>query len=339
MNKDLVREEIAKYMAHRRSEPAKYAEEIAHREAHAEQVRRWTKEQVVQLDAEGLYRFISPLWAMLIWGNKQYVVDKLLSENGLGNIRTELSELMWGDNPVEERWDRFRSRIKGMGPAMMSEILCHVHPKTCPIWNRRARAGLAKLGVDDLPKYDYQVTGQRYVDLAKEMQFIARELREQGLNDADLLSVDYFVWDQLQPDTPLTQTGGGSKGGDQRLDPEQDGETSQFIHNEVRDKLADIGEWLGFSTSVETKVADGSKVDTIWQATIGNMGRVIYVFEVQTRGSIDSLILNLLKSLNNPAVQGVVAVSDAVQLEKSRSMRRALAALAASFVVGTTWRY
>ncbi len=46
------------------------------------------------------------------------------------------------------------------------------------------------------------------------------------------------------------------------------------------------------------------------------MGRVIYVFEVQTKGSIDSLILNLLKSLNNSAVQGVVAVSDIIQLEK-----------------------
>ena len=44
--------------------------------------------------------------------------------------------------------------------------------------------------------------------------------------------------------------------------------------------------------------------------------RVIYVFEVQTKGSVDSLILNLLKSLNNPAVQGVVAVSDKEQLER-----------------------
>ena len=46
------------------------------------------------------------------------------------------------------------------------------------------------------------------------------------------------------------------------------------------------------------------------------MGRIIYVFEVQTKGSIDCLILNLLKSLNNPAVQGVVAVSDLPQLER-----------------------
>ncbi|MCX6265740.1 MAG: hypothetical protein NTW16_00050 [Bacteroidetes bacterium] len=52
------------------------------------------------------------------------------------------------------------------------------------------------------------------------------------------------------------------------------------------------------------------------EATIGNMGRVIYIFEVQTKGSIDSLIVNLLKALNNPAVQGVVAVSDHDQLEK-----------------------
>jgi hypothetical protein len=73
---------------------------------------------------------------------------------------------------------------------------------------------------------------------------------------------------------------------------------------------------LGFTANTEVKVAEGAVVDTVWEATIGNMGRVIYVFEVQTKGSIDSLILNLLKSMNNPAAQGVVAVSDVVQLEK-----------------------
>src|SRR3546814_2661804 len=78
-----------------------------------------------------------------------------------------------------------------------------------------------------------------------------------------------------------------------------DSETAEFIHNEVKDKLADIGQWLGFSSKTEVKVADGSVVDTVWESTIGNMGRVIYVFEVQTKGSIDSLLMNLLKALNN----------------------------------------
>lgn len=317
MNTDLLNAEIAEYVAHRARNPEKYAQANAEREAHADLIRRWTRSEVLKIDEEGLYQLISPLWAMLIWGNKQYVVDKLIDDNGLSNLREELAELVWGSDGVDARWDRFRKRIKGMGPAMMSEILCHIHPRTCPIWNRRARAGLARLSVEDLPKYDYQLTGRKYVELASAMALIANELSAQSEMAADLLTVDYFIWDQLQPDTPLSSTPSTpTKPEKTPQGTSTDAETSEFIHNEVRDKLAEIGEWLGFSTSIEIKVADGSKVDTIWQATIGNMGRVIYVFEVQTKGSIDSLILNLLKSLNNPAVQGVVAVSNAAQLEK-----------------------
>lgn len=89
-----------------------------------------------------------------------------------------------------------------------------------------------------------------------------------------------------------------------------------FIHNDIRDKLADIGRFLGFSSEIEKKIADGAIVDATWEVTIGNMGRVIYVFEVQTSGSIDSLILNLMKAKNNKAVQGIVAVTDQKQIEK-----------------------
>lgn len=45
---------------------------------------------------------------------------------------------------------------------------------------------------------------------------------------------------------------------------------------------------------------------------------IIYVFEVQSHGSMDSLVLNLRKAQSNPAVQAVVAVSDEEQLEKIR---------------------
>ena len=46
------------------------------------------------------------------------------------------------------------------------------------------------------------------------------------------------------------------------------------------------------------------------------MGKAIYVFEVQSKGSIDSLILNLKKAQSNAAVQAVVAVADEGQLSK-----------------------
>lgn len=202
---------------------------------------------------------------------------------------------------------------------MMSEILCHTHPGDCMLWNRRAYVGLNYLGIPNLPRHNYQLTGARYSVLSDIAKQIATEMRSQGLADVSLLTVDYFIWRELQVEENLSQIHKNAIEPMKESEVEQvDQQTSEFIHDEVRDKLADIGVWLGLTSRTEVKVSDGSRVDTVWEQTIGNMGRVIYVFEVQTKGSIDSLILNLLKSINNPAVQGVVAVSDAAQLEKIR---------------------
>jgi len=265
---------------------------------------------------------------MLIWGNKHYVVDKLVENHGLKPVRQALAEFVWGQEPVADRWNKFRKTIKGMGPAMMSEILCHTHPDDCMIWNRRAYVGLNYLGVPNLPRYSYQLTGTRYQALTDVAKQIKAEMTSEGISDVSLLTVDYFIWDELQVEDNLSQIHKEVGGKKQPSEVEHaDKQTSDFIHDEIRDKLADIGAWLGLSSRTEVKVADGSKVDAVWEQTIGNMGRVIYVFEVQTKGSIDSLILNLLKSMNNPAVQGVVAVSDAAQLEKIKKHASGVAGL------------
>lgn len=46
------------------------------------------------------------------------------------------------------------------------------------------------------------------------------------------------------------------------------------------------------------------------------MGKAIYVFEVQSKSFIDSLILNLKKAQSNAAVQAVVAVAYEEQYAK-----------------------
>lgn len=133
-----------------------------------------------------------------------------------------------------------------------------------------------------------------------------------------MLILNTFIWQELQIPSeeciPSKVEVLESKGGKDDL----------FIHNDIRDKLAEIGRCLGFRAEVEKKVADGAVVDTIWEVTIGNMGRVIYVFEVQTSGSIDSLILNLMKAKNNKAVQGIVAVTDEKQIERIKKEITAL---------------
>lgn len=317
MNMDLLRKHIKAYQKRVKADPEKHMGESAERLERRRFYQSWTRERIIGMTVDEFEGYLSMLWAMLIWGNKKYITNKMIEDNGFDVLKNELAELVWGKSSVDVRWDRFRSIIKGIGPAMMSEILSHVHPDECMLWNRRAFAGLNYLGVKNLPRYNYQLTGRRYQELSGTTKKIADELAAYGFKEADLLTADYFIWEELQVESNLSQMFKKAEEEDAPVEVEKaDNETSEFIHNEIRDKLADIGLWLGLESQTEVKVADGSRVDTIWQQTVGNMGRVIYVFEVQTKGGIDSLLMNLLKSLNNPAVQGVVAVSDAQQLER-----------------------
>ncbi len=318
MNTDLLRKHIKEYVQHIQKDKLLHEQYIAERQERTDYYQSWTVERISSMNEEEFYEYISKLWAMLIWGNKKYVIDKLIAENGFKKVKDELAELVWGKQTVKDRWDHFRQEVKGIGWAtMMSEILCHTHPNDCMLWNRRAYDGLRFLGVSNLPHFDYQQTGQKYCELSGVAKEIAKEMRELGIPGVNLLTVDYFLCHELQFEENLSQIHEKPKRLEIESEVEQvDATTSEFIHDEVKEKLRDIGLWLGFKSETEKKVAVGLKVDTVWESTIGNMGRVIYVFEVQTGGSIDSLIINLLKALNNPAVQGVVAVSDAVQLAK-----------------------
>lgn len=312
MNNQILLKHIRHFISDLKKNPDRFHEEYKERLALVDYYRSFVRSKILDMTEEDVYHYISKLWAMQIWGNKHYVVDKIINENGFDNFKKHLAELIRGEKDIAFRWDTFRKEIKGMGPAMISEVLCKTHPDDFMLWNRRAYVGLNYLGVEKLPRYDYQLTGKVYRYLCNISKEISTELANAGFDDKSLLAVDYFIWDELQVVENLAEI--YDKKPPVILE-DSSIEESKFIHDDTRDKISDIGKWLGFTPRIEQKVSDGSQVDAVWEATIGNMGRVIYVFEVQTKGSIDSLIVNLLKSLNNPAVQGVVAVSDKKQLE------------------------
>lgn len=90
-------------------------------------------------------------------------------------------------------------------------------------------------------------------------------------------------------------------------------------HEEIISKLLEIGPMIGFESYNDDEhitVAKGSKVDLVWQTKIANIGQLQYVFEVQSKGSIKSLINNLIQAMNNQFVKKVIAVSDKKQLEQ-----------------------
>ena len=257
--------------------------------------------------------YISKLWSMLIWGNKKYVVDKLILDNGFTNLKKHIAELLYGNDPIEKRWDIFLKTVKGMGPATISELLTYANPKEYVIFNKTTILCYGYLGIADMPKYNYQYTGKKYTEVCSIAKDIAAVLKTSGADDYDLLAVDYFLWDEILPlaeknvetpvDTPPIPVATNKK-------------HNVSIHDELKEKLVAIGGLLGFESRSEVRITAGAIVDAVWEAKIGNMGKAIYVFEVQSKGSIDSLILNLKKAQNNAAVQAVVAVADEEQLAK-----------------------
>ena len=220
---------------------------------------------------------------------------------------------MYSSGPVEKRWDGFLKSIKGMGPAMISELLTYTNPDEYVIFNKTTILCFGYLGIPDMPKYNYQYTGKKYAQVCAIAKEIGERLKMAGEEDCDLLTVDYLLWDEILPlaekKTPETPSAPEVK-------PPVTANDSKSLHDEIKEKLVAIGEFLGFESRSEVRIATGAVVDAVWEAKIGNMGKAIYVFEVQSKGSIDSLILNLRKAQSNAAVQAVVAVADEEQLAR-----------------------
>ncbi|GIU72537.1 MAG: hypothetical protein KatS3mg003_2016 [Candidatus Nitrosocaldaceae archaeon] len=110
-------------------------------------------------------------------------------------------------------------------------------------------------------------------------------------------------------------------------------------HEDIINKLIEIGSMLGFDCYTDrehTYIAKGSIVDLVWETKIANIGRLQYVFEVQSSGSKKSAITNLIQALNNQSVKKVIIVSDNKQLDEIETQlndMRAISAFREMFVL------
>lgn len=314
MNDIKLKSAIQAYISKKKTNAAYYDENWTERKERKAYYQSFDKAKLLSMTEDQFLEYISKLWSMLIWGNKKYVVDKLVADNGFENVKKQLVELLYGSAAIEKRWDAFLKNVKGLGPATISELLTYINPQEYVIFNKTTISCYTYLDIPDMPKYNYQYTGKKYVEVCTTAKQIAAMLKSAGADDADLLAVDYFLWDEIlplaekkTPDAPQPVP---------VVDKPVSAKDTKSLHDEIKEKLVAIGELLGFESRAEVRITAGAVVDAVWEAKIGNMGKAIYVFEVQSKGSIDSLILNLKKAQNNAAVQAVVAVADEGQLAK-----------------------
>lgn len=312
MDKHKLNLAISEFSKKKESNAAYYVESWTERKERKDYYQSFTRDRLLAMTEDDFSEYISKLWSMLIWGNKKYVVDKLIADNGFVALKKQLAELLYGTSSIEKRWDVFLKSIKGMGPATISELLTYTSPQEYVIFNKTTVLCYNYLDIPDMPKYNYQYTGKKYVEVCMIAKDIASALRALGVGDCDLLAVDYFLWDEI---LPLAEKKGTIDQQPATITPKTASD-SKSLHDEIKEKLVAIGELLGFESRSEVKITAGAVVDAVWEAKIGNMGKAIYVFEVQSKGSIDSLILNLKKAQSNAAVQAVVAVADEEQLAK-----------------------
>lgn len=312
MNKSKLQLAIASFVKNKKTNADYYNDNWAERKERKAYYRSFTRDKLLAMTEECFLEYISKLWSMLIWGNKKYVADQLIADNGFDLIKKELSELLYGSSSIEKRWDTFLKSVKGMGPATISELLTYANPDEYVIFNKTTIQCFTYLEIPDMPKYNYQYTGKKYAEVCAIAKEISTALKSAGAEDYDLLAVDYFLWDEVLPLAEKKEPAGQTP---VKVTPKTD-KDSKSLHDEIKEKLVAIGELLGFESRSEVKITTGAVVDAVWEAKIGNMGKAIYVFEVQSKGSIDSLILNLKKAQSNAAVQAVVAVADEEQLAK-----------------------
>lgn len=270
----------------------------------------FTKDKILAMDREELLKYIGKLWATVVYGNKAYLVDKMIDTNGgLKKLTSMIAEFIFGNESLQKKWDHFIKNANMFGPSYLSELLSYYYPHEYVIANKQVIKALEFLDIKGLPHHNYQWTGKKYIEVCEYIKDIKNEMIKAGIKTENLLATDYFLWEVAK--------NCDNENSNIVVVPEQKEEQfSKNLHKEIIEKLVAIGTLLGFEAESEVTVAKGARLDAVWKVNIGNMGRVMYCFEVQSHGSIDSLILNLQKASNNKSVQRLIAVSDKKQLEK-----------------------
>lgn len=90
MNTQKLNSAIAEFTKKKKSNAAYYEENWAERKERKEYYQSFTKDKLLAMTEEEFLEYISKLWSMLIWGNKKYVVDKMIADNGFAMLKKQL---------------------------------------------------------------------------------------------------------------------------------------------------------------------------------------------------------------------------------------------------------
>ena len=230
-----------------------------------------SQDHIDELSETEFAEVVKGLWASGIWTNKDYKVNKILKDNGIGKIRNALKALIYGTGSVGERFDLFAENIKGLGPSSITEMLAFIDSKQYCIWNDKPKNVLPLLGMKGLLPdrfFKFQISGEDYEKCNEVLGLIRDEMENQGFKNIDYLDVDILMW-LLFVEVVKKEI---------KKIPEEKSETHDEIyageldvgtltHWDVMGILLELGNLLGY----DTYTADPSKKSEYLKKTLGEL--------------------------------------------------------------------
>lgn len=260
--------------------------------------------KIDRLEEYEMKEILTSLWACHTWSNKDKFFQIFLdaNDNDIDKIRINLKELIHGNRPLRERYDNFRTNVKRVGSAIITEILAFYDPSRYGLWNDKVRKAAKLLNLsNELYSNKQQIDGEEYEHVVDELKQIKDKFEDKGLGSS-YLDVDLFFMYYLSEYNVNVK----------RRDIEDRG----IEHDDIINMLLEIGNNLGFDVKSEEQIAKGSRIDVVWSARISILGSIKYLFKVHVGGSIDSLVLNLQKATSDHTVQKLVVVADKEMLQR-----------------------
>ena len=159
-----------------------------------------SKDNIDRLNTKKIEEMLQYSWAPTRWwSDKPWKAMEVLEKNGLSTFKRELKLLIYGQDTIERRFDRFRERIKGFGVDYITEILVFIFPDKYCLWNRVAADISILLGINQLLpisvwKYRMEVNGEDYIKCCRTLEIIKDSLIKNQVQSPNFLDVYHFMF-------------------------------------------------------------------------------------------------------------------------------------------------
>ena len=95
MNRTKLESAISAFVKNKKANAAYYDDNWTERNERKAYYQSFTKDKLLAMTEEDFFEYMSRLWSMVMWGNKRFVVDKLIADNGFDALKKQLAELLY----------------------------------------------------------------------------------------------------------------------------------------------------------------------------------------------------------------------------------------------------